>query len=108
MKMYCKNCSVVFEGDICPVCGSKRIQPPASDDQVFLAEKEAVWSEVLSDALDDNGIPFFTKGLYGAGMAIKIGPMFEKMRFFVLYKDLERASDIVSELFSAEGEVDPS
>ena len=106
MYSYCKNCSVVFHGEVCPVCGSKKLRAPESDDRVFLAEKEMIWSEVLSDALDDNGIPYFTKGLYGAGMAMKIGPMFEKMRFYVLFQDYERALEIVSELFSGEAAED--
>lgn len=101
MKYYCKDCKVVFdEAERCPYCGTKKTAPAQDDDICLLCEKEAIWAEVLTDALKDNGIPCFRRNVLGAGLAMKIGQMFEKELFYVNFKDLDRAREIVNELFS--------
>ena len=100
MASYCENCSVVFEGDRCPACGSKKVREAGSEDKVFLVEKEQLWSPMLKDVLDQNGIPCLCRNVKGAGLALKLGMMSERVRFYVLYKDLDKAKDIVSELFA--------
>ena len=44
----------------------------------------------------------------GAGMAIKVGPMLERSRFYVPYEQLENAAVIADDLFAPaeEGEQD--
>ncbi len=107
MKLYCGDCKVVFEGEgRCPFCGGKRKAPPEADDVCMLCEKEQIWSEVLSDVLEKNGIPHLCHNVYGAGIAMKMGPMFERVIFYVKYKDLDAAREIVTELFSNEGEAE--
>ncbi len=103
--LYCEKCrSAVNEGEkVCPVCGGKKLRPVREDDPCFLAEKDQIWSEVVEDLLKDNGIPFLMKGRMGAGLAINVGPMFEKNRYYVNYADLERAKELVDSVF-AEGE----
>ena len=106
MKLYCDDCKIVFDGEEkakCPVCGGKRKEVAKPDDICLLCEKEQIWSAVLADALDDNGIAHFERNVLGAGLAMKVGPMFEKVLFYVKYCDLEKAKDIVNELFSADG-----
>lgn len=98
---YCEECKVVFQEDKCPVCGSRHVREVMPDDPCFLVEKEQIWASVLSEVLDDNGIPFFCKNVLGAGMAIKTGPMRERVRFYVKKCDIPKANDIVEELFSA-------
>ena len=36
---YCLKCRNVFEGERCPVCGSKKSREPAADDLCFLTEE---------------------------------------------------------------------
>lgn len=61
-------------------------------------------SGILEDVLKQNGIPFLTKNVLGAGLAIKVGPMLDRRRFFVPYSCLEDATAITDELFSGSGE----
>ena len=56
----------------------------------------------------DLGIPYYTNGVYGAGLAIQIGPVTERFRLYVFYRDLERAGEIVEGLFDAPVESDGS
>ena len=106
MALYCENCYILFEGKRCPVCGRKSSRGPEPSDPCFLTEKEQIWSEVLSDVLEKNGIPHLCHNVYGAGIAMKMGPMFERVIFYVKYKDLDAAREIVTELFSNEGEAE--
>ena len=108
MLLYCEDCKIVFEDagkGRCPVCGGKHKAAAQPDDICLLCEKEEIWSGVLSDALDDNGIAHFERNVLGAGIALKIGPMFEKVLFYVKYCDLDRAREIEHDLFSGEAGV---
>ena len=40
----------------------------------------------------------------GAGLAIKVGPMLDRSRFYVAYEQLENAGTIVEDLFTAPDE----
>ncbi len=75
---------------------------PAADGLCFLTEKEALWAGMLSDVLKKEGVPFITKNALGAGMALKVGPMSERVRFYVPESRLEDAENIVAGLFSEE------
>ena len=103
--LYCEKCrSAVEEGNaVCPACRGKKLRPVREDDPCFLVEKDQIWSEVVEDFLKSAGIPFLTKGRMGAGLAINVGPMFEKFRYYVNYADLDRAKELMDGVF-AEGE----
>lgn len=98
--MYCEKCHAVYIGELCPYCGSKDGREPLPNDPCFLVIKEKLWSGVLADVLKQNNIPFFEISSLGAGMAIKVGPLYEQISFFVPYACLHEAQDIVEELFS--------
>ena len=100
--MYCERCCFAFEGDTCPVCGRRKLRPARAEDLCFLAEKEQIWGEMLSDVLRQNDIPFLRKGAMGAAMALRAGPGQERYRFFVAYRDLRRARGAVEQLFGAD------
>jgi len=102
--MYCEKCKTVFEDDHCPTCGSKDVRTPLPDDPCFLTEKKGTWSGMLEDVLSQNHISVLSQSTMGAGMATSVGPLFEKFRIYVRYEDLERAKDIVNELFSKDGD----
>ena len=98
--MYCENCCILFAENRCPVCGNKKVRIPEPDDYCFLTEKEMIWAGMLEDVLKQNGIPYFTKQMLGAGLALKIGPMSERYRFYVPYSHFQEADELVEALFA--------
>ena len=98
-KLYCEECNLVFTGERCPCCGGKRVRPPKGEDLCFLVEKEMIWSDLLSEVLRDNGIPFLKKGRMGAGLAMQAGFLGEHFRFYVNYENLAEAAALVDALF---------
>ena len=96
---YCEKCKTAFEDDICPACGSRKVRPARADDLCFLAEKDQIWGEMLSDVLRQNEIPFLRKGTMGAGFALTVGPGMERYRFYVSFCDLNQAKSAVEQLF---------
>ena len=79
------------------------------DDLCLLTERDMIWSEVTEDFLRQNDIPFLVKGRMGAGLAINVGPMFEKNRYYVPYAYLEKARDVIEAVFAeADMETDVS
>lgn len=99
--MYCERCGIIFEEKRCPVCGNQNVRPPMSDDLCFLTEREVMWAEMLEDVLKQNNIPCLTKNVLGAGLALKVGPMSERVRFYIPYLHLQNAKAIVDKLFPA-------
>ena len=101
-KAYCERCDLLIPGDICPLCGSRRLRAPKEGDLCFLVEKEMIWSDLLSEVLRDNGIPFLKKGSMGAGLAMQAGFLTERYRFYVNYEHLSAAQALVETLFAEE------
>ena len=62
---------------------------------------------ILEEILGQNSIPFLRKNVLGAGMAIKVGPMLERGRFYVPYELLPKAQALVNDFFSEEEEAVP-
>ncbi len=104
MSKYCKVCGLLFDEEKCPKCGRKSECSAGPDDLCFLTEQEAVWSDMLADVLKQENIPFIPKKVLGAGLAIKTGPMRERVRFFVFFRDLPEATALLKALFSPSGE----
>lgn len=91
MTQYCNRCCLPFDGECCPVCGRKNAKQIGPNDLCFLTEKEQLWSGMLADVLNQQKIPFVQKNVFGAGMAMKIGLMNERIRFYVFYGHLAEA-----------------
>lgn len=100
--MYCEKCKRLINDSVCPVCGNKKIREATEQDICFLVEKDQIWSGMLEDVLKQNNIPVFVQSNIGAGMAIKAGSMFERIRFYVPFAHWEAANALVDELFSAD------
>lgn len=98
--MYCEKCRIIFSASACPICGNENIRKPEEQDVCFLTEKDHIWSGMLEDVLKQHDIPVLTQSNIGAGMAIKTGPLFERIRFYVPFSCLVAARAIVDELFS--------
>ena len=56
---------------------------------------------MLEETLKNNGIPVIFKKKLGIGLALKVGPMMERVRIYVPYSRLAEAEDLVDQLFSA-------
>ena len=96
--MYCPNCRTLFhESPRCPVCGSKKVRAPLPEDTCFLIETAPIPGAMLRDILEQNKIPVLSTSTIGAGMAMRAGSMFERIRYYVRYDDLDEASKIVHE-----------
>ena len=100
--MYCEKCCRIIEADRCPVCKSKRVREPEAKDPCFLTEQDYLSSGILEDLLKQNGIPYLKKDVMGAGLAIKVGPMLERSRFYVPFEQLESARAVTEEVFPEE------
>ena len=100
MTQYCNICCLSFDGEHCPICGRKSTRCVEPDDLCFLTEKDQIWSGMLADVLRQQNIPFIQKYVLGAGLSIKTGPMLERVRFYVFYKQLPEAMNVVSVMFS--------
>ena len=104
--MYCERCSQIVEEDRCPTCGSANLREPKAKDPCFLTEQDFVSTGILEDVLGQNGIPYLRKNVLGAGLAIKVGPMLDRGRFFVPYELLPKAQELVEDLFLPADECD--
>ena len=98
--LYCEKCQIAFDIICCPVCGGEKARQPRSSDPCFLVEKEILWGELLEEALKNNGIPVLVKKRMGIGMALKVGPLLERVQIYVPFSRLEDSKDIVHDLFS--------
>jgi len=102
--MYCPNCHILISGPHCSICGNKKLREPVAKDYCFLAEKELIWAGALEDILSQNGIPFTTQNVLGAGLAAKMGPALERTRFYVPFSHYEAAHELEQEFFCADME----
>ncbi len=67
----------------------------------LLIEKEEIWARMLVEVLRDNGIPCATRPVNGIAFTIKTG-MQDSLQVFVPEEFMERANELVDELFNAE------
>lgn len=99
MIMYCASCRMVFDEDTrCPVCGSKKVREAMPDDICFLTEAAPIPGGMLKDILDQNDISVLASSSIGAAMAMRAGTMFERIRYYVRFDDLEKAKEIAADL----------
>ena len=74
------------------------------DDPCFLTEQDFLPAGVLEDILNQNGIPFLKKNVMGAGLAIKVGPMLDRSRFYVPFEHMQKALPLLEDLFAVPAE----
>lgn len=102
---YCENCHQLNNENKCAVCGMKKLRSPEAKDYCAFTEQPSVLAEMLLDALSDNGIDCQRQPVMGAGIALKIGPVFERYRMFVPFEKLEQANEIAACLLSDDAEI---
>ena len=96
---YCEHCMLLTPSDQCPTCGASSLTAPKEDQPCFLIEKDALWSGMLADVLEQNNITFQQKPLFDAVIAVIVGPAMERYRFYVPFSFYPAAQEIVEELF---------
>ena len=94
--MFCEKCKRIIEADHCPFCRHSKVREPEQGDLCFLTEQDYISSGILEDILKQNSIPYLKKGVMGAGLAIKVGPMLDRSRFYVAYSQLANAMSVVN------------
>lgn len=97
--MYCQRCNRLVYKPKCPGCGSKDLRLPGSEDFCFLTEPEPLWTQALEDLLTDNGVEFLIRKVHGAAMMTKTG-IPQRSRFFVRYRDHQRATELNEAFFN--------
>lgn len=99
--MYCEKCKRIIPEERCSFCKRSTVREPKAKDLCLLTETDYISSGILEDVLQQRGIPFLRKGVMGAGLAIKVGPMLDRSRFYVPFDQLETAMGVRDELFAA-------
>ena len=99
--MYCEKCCRIIDTPACPFCKKSTVREPEPKDACFLTELDYLPSSILEDLLAQNGIPFLKKGVLGAGLSIRVGPMLDRSRFYVSIEHLDEATAVLNDLFSA-------
>lgn len=61
-----------------------------------------MWSQALEDLLRDNGVEYRTRDVHGAWLTARTGV--QRQRFFVPYRDYQKASELNDAFFSADFE----
>ncbi|MBM6841614.1 hypothetical protein H6A03_08715 [[Clostridium] spiroforme] len=99
---YCPRCHHVFSNEQCPCCFNRKIRSVKDDDWCFLIEKQLIWTDMIKQRLTENQIDYRCQGDKGAALAIKAGPYLENFEFYVTYRDLQQARDVLKEMFLEE------
>lgn len=100
--IYCEKCKRVLEGGRrCPSCGSRRLRDLLPEDLCYLTETDPMFGGMLKDLLEQNGFTVVTGSAMGAGLAMRVGPMFDRVRFYVPYTQFPAASELVEAFFHA-------
>lgn len=101
--LYCDECRIAFdESTRCPVCGNENVRTPLPEDFCFLIEIKAMFSDMLKSVLNENNIPSLAPSTIGAGLRVRGGAMFDRIRFYVRYEDLPQAQEIAFSMFGAD------
>lgn len=98
--LYCEKCMILCPDGKCPHKAKHYLREVAPDDPVYLTSKNSVWAGLMKNVFDDNGIGYLSRGQLGAGLIATVGEVLEVYDFFVRFSDYDRASEIVSSLFS--------
>ena len=100
--MYCEKCKRIIDRTVkCPSCGSRRLRDVLPEDPCYLTETDPMFGGMLKDVLEQNGFTVISSSAMGAGLAMRVGPMFDRVRFYVPYTQLPAASELVEALFHA-------
>lgn len=69
-----------------------------NSDYIFLTEKEAMWAEMLMEALQKADIPAASVPVYGAGLVMR-GGVQERLKIYIPLANKPQAEELLEELF---------
>lgn len=105
MNFYCENCHSVFpESSTCPLCRKRNVRLPQNDDLCFLCEVRGLMATVVEDVLQQEGLRFIKRPVYGAGISAVTGQFLDSMRFYTVYSEYEKGRELVDAMFDSESE----
>ena len=96
---YCIECHLLTDGPRCPRCGSSHLQSVHRGDYCYVAELDEMRAKMFEEVLVSQGIFCLTLPIFGAAMTLRGGCQ-ERLRIYVPYTSLERASTLYRELFA--------
>ena len=101
----CAKCHVLCR-EICPVCGrSKHLREPQETEPVLLITATAVQALLIEPILADSGIPYSRPGTLSSALNLGNGMMLEANRFYVPCAALEKARELLEEVFGEDEEI---
>ena len=101
----CSKCHVLC-GESCPVCGrSKHLREAQETEPVLLITVSAVQALLIEPILADSGIPYSRPGTFSTAMNLGSGMMLEANRFYVPCAALEKARELLEEVFGEDEEI---
>lgn len=90
----------------CPLCGTKKLGDADMKDPVYLITKETIWSEMISDVLDENNIPYLKHGNLGPALSVMMGNIIEYCKFYVPFGEYDKSMELMKELFPSDYNID--
>ena len=96
---YCKDCQRLVEESVCPYCRNKKLRVPLDGDFCMVAELSYPEAEMLKELYADNGIVCTERAVHGAGITVKLGINFERVRIYVPYNRYEEAVQLKEAFF---------
>ena len=99
--LYCEKCRSLFDINVCPFCGNKKVRDPKENDAVYLTAKNSLFSGMLKDVLTKNHIPYMDlrRGSVGSFVSNVPSGFSEEYRFYVPYGAYEKAKELLEEFF---------
>lgn len=96
--LYCSNCMLLVDENVCYNCGKKKLCEPKPNDPVYLITKDFFVSAIVEDVLNQNHIPFLKQGTLGSVISIGFGCAVENYQFYVPFGFYEKSKELVSEI----------
>lgn len=97
--MICTKCHVLCK-DVCPKCGSRRsLREVTQDEPVLLIVLTTMQSMLVEPILDESGLPYYKKGLFGGALTAQFGAMREIFSYYVSYADYAKFRSLLEDVF---------
>ena len=100
--MYCKKCQRLYEGAVCPLCGSaRRSSAPREGDPVRILSLPLFEAAMVEPLLEEAGIPYYVMG----GGAAGLGAQSSLRDIMVPYGYHTQAAERILEVFGEDSEI---
>lgn len=100
--LYCKKCMLMTDEKKCPMCNTKKLTELNDKEPVYLITKEMIWSDTISNVLEEHNIPYLKHGNLGPALSITLGYGVEYYKFYVPYCEYETALQLMHDIFPSD------